>query len=118
MVLIAVVSMTLALVLYIAAYLLATKHRIWHIAAACTAFGLDLYATYLMETKQIIVVTSGRSFLYFHIIVSVVALLAFIALATVGTLRERKPHIFIAKYLFFPIWITSYFSGMFLIISS
>jgi len=118
MVMIAVVSMTLALVLYVLAYVLAKNYRFWHIVAALVAFGLDLYATYLMETKQLVVVTTGKSFLYFHIAISMTALLTFIALAVFGSLRKRKPHVFIAKYIFFPIWLTSYLSGMYLIISS
>jgi len=116
MVIVAVSSMTAALGLYVAAYLLAPhKH---HIFVACIAFSLDLYATYLMETQQIVAISGGRGFLIFHIIVSMSALLAFIALAIVGSLKKRKPHVFIAKYVFFPIWITSYISGIYLISSS
>lgn len=54
MVAVAVISMTLALVLYAAAFSLAKSRHKVHIALATLGFALDLYATYLMETKQLI----------------------------------------------------------------
>lgn len=115
MVTVAVVSMTLALVLYAVAFYLAKGYRKTHITLAGIAFALDLYATYLMETKQLIAVNYSGLLLGSHISVSLLALLSFIAVAAFGIFKKRQYHLVLLKYVFIPTWLASYVSGMVLI---
>jgi len=98
MVSVAVVSMTLALVLYSVAFYLARGYRKTHISLASIAFVLDLYATYLMETKQLIAANYSGLLLGIHISVSLLALLSFLAVAAFGLFKKRQYHLLLLRY--------------------
>ena len=117
--------MSVALVLYFLAYF--TARRVWalHIAAAVSALSLDLYATYLMEVMRIergLVFGMYPFFLKLHTVIAVVALLMFAGQATLGILtwrgmvRGKQLHMFSARYIFLPTWVTAYASGMYILI--
>lgn len=115
MVAIAVTSMTLALVLYAAAFSLANKRHRTHIVLASIAFALDLYATYLMETKQLIASNYSALLLGSHVGVSMLALISFVLVALFGVLKKRQRHLTLLKWFFIPTWLASYLTGMILI---
>lgn len=115
MVALAVISMTLALVLYAVAFNLARSRHKTHITLASIAFVLDLYATYLMETKQLIAVNYSGLLLGTHISVSLLALISFLAVAAFGIFKKRQYHLVMLKWIFIPAWLASYLSGMYLI---
>jgi len=107
--------MTLALVLYGAAFGLAKTHHRVHIALASIAFVLDLYATYLMETQQLIAFNYSALLLGSHITVSLLALISFMLVAIFGILKSRQQHLRLLKWFFIPAWLASYITGMVLI---
>ena len=111
----AVVSMTLALVLYAVAFSLARIKHKTHITLASMGFILDLYATYLMETRQLIAVNFSRALLGFHITISLLALTSFMLVATLGVMKKRNEHLKLLKWFFIPSWLISYATGMVLI---
>ena len=111
--------MTVAMILYVIAFLGAKKWPRGHIAIALVGFGIDIYATALMEiyrTASHLTSAISLSFLKFHTAVSMAALAAFIVQATLGALKMRTVHIVSAKYFFLPCWIVSYCSGIYLIL--
>jgi hypothetical protein len=111
----AALSMTLALVLYGAAFGLARSHYRIHISFAATAFILDLYATYLMETRQLVASEYSTALLGTHIGVSMLALIGFVLVALFGVLKKRNIHLKLLKWIFIPTWLASYVTGMILI---
>lgn len=111
----AVISMTLALFLYAIAFRLAGQHHKTHIGFAVMGFVLDLYATYLMETKQLIATNYSGLLLGTHISVSLLALLSFMLVAMFGLMKKKQHHLKLLKWLFIPAWLVSYVTGMILI---
>ena len=110
--------MTVAMVFYIAAFLLAKNYRKTHITCAVSGFTIDMYATYLMEAMRVashLTFSAYPVFLKFHTIVALIAIFAFLIQAALGILRLRKWHIASAKYFFYPTWGISYLSGMYLL---
>lgn len=110
-------DMTIAMACYFAAFFAAKHIRPLHILFAFTGFGLDMYATYLMETMRM---NAGNtlphvSLLPFHTAVSLLAIIAFFVQMTLGILRKRNAHVISAKYFFLPIWCIAYLSGIYLL---
>ena len=103
--------MTVAMMFYIAAFLLAANYRKTHIACAVTGFALDMYATYLMEALRIashLTFATYPAFLKFHTIVAMIAIFAFLIQAATGILKKKDLHVANAKYFFYPTWGISY----------
>ncbi|MEK7595997.1 MAG: hypothetical protein AAB564_00380 [Patescibacteria group bacterium] len=111
--------MSTALSFYLLAFFSAETYRKTHIFFAAGGFLLDLYATYLMETKYIwtgfIPKTNYQFILHSHTVISILAIAAFLAQMTLGMCRKKEAHIFSAKYIFMPIWIAAYASGLYLL---
>ena len=102
---------TVALLFYFAAYLIARKRKYplyVHISVASIGFAMDMYATYLMsninQTNPSIVVT-------IHTTLTMIAIALFGVQAALGILRKRNAHIWFAQKVFLPMWIISYMSG-------
>lgn len=121
--------MTIALVLYSVAFVLARKKQArTHVFIALLGFLFDLYATYLMSTfNQYTTLGSQSVVIQVHTWLAILALSMFFVQAILGVatyLDRRDPHLFIkhrrrhitfAKWVFFPTWIVAYLSGGMLI---
>ena len=120
--------MTLALALYIGAFVIARRAWTVHVVLALSGFVADMYATYLMA-----MVSRGGlgNFLNIPLSIQVHTLLALFAVgmfliqATLGykTWRSkemwryelyRRRHITFAKWVFLPVWFLAYGSGLLL----
>lgn len=111
---IVVACMTGAFVSYLAALFLAPKTK-KHIICAVIGFSLDMYATYLMETYgRAFVSDFSKMLLYTHTALAGLAILLFLTIASLGARRNPK-HPVLARFLFLPVWVASYLSGLFLI---
>lgn len=115
------VYMSIAMVFYLLAFLSAKKYQKAHIFFAASGFIFDLYATYLMEIMNIWTKTelafkiNYLFILYLHASIATLAILAFLLQAALGISKKRKAHIFWAKYIFLPLWIAAYASGLYLL---
>lgn len=114
--------MTLALALYVVAFLVAKYGKsfwAWHIPIAIFGFILDAWGTFLMSN---IVDVNTNWIVILH------TTLATLALCIVGVqmyfgammvqtedhdtwLEYKKKHIWFAHYIFFPAWVLAYLSG-------
>ncbi|PIP73073.1 MAG: hypothetical protein COW88_03125 [Candidatus Lloydbacteria bacterium CG22_combo_CG10-13_8_21_14_all_47_15] len=109
-----VICMTGALICYLAAMFLAPKTQ-KHWVCAVTGFALDMYATYLMETYgREFVSNFSHTILYLHTALAATAIILFLTIAFLGVKRHSK-HPMLAKYIFLPVWLASYISGIILI---
>ncbi|MEK7599052.1 MAG: hypothetical protein AAB474_01180 [Patescibacteria group bacterium] len=113
--------MSVALGFYLLAFFSAKTFRKTHIFLAVSGLFLDLYATYLMETipadlTELVYLKSHFQFiLEFHTAIAILAIAAFLVQMALGVCKKRKAHIFSAKFIFLPIWIAAYLSGLYLL---
>ncbi len=111
--------MTIAIILYFAAFYIAKKRwGLWwtHIPVAVVAFFFDAYGTYLMWE---IGVWDGMidifTIQFVHTSLSVVALALFFAQAGLGMARKPRAHRWFAVKIFLPTWVIAYMSGFLMI---
>lgn len=113
------IYMSIALSFYLLAFFSAENYKKMHIFFAASGFLLDLYATYLMETMYIwtgfVPKTHYQFVLHSHAAISILAIAAFLVQMTLGIYGKRMAHIFSAQYIFLPIWIAAYVSGLYLL---
>lgn len=111
------ILMTIALVMYFAAYFVAS-HKvdgkrpswfIYHIPVAVVAFCIDMYATYLMFMLDTEVMHWAVAA---HTGITLVAVALFFGQALLGLARMREAHIIFAQYIFLPAWVISFLSGL------
>ena len=105
------ILMTIAMLLYIAAYFIAIYgggYWVYHILIAIIAFVMDMYATFLMVTMPVI---DSTWVITLHMTLTLIAISLFFVQAYLGLMRNRKYHIIFAKRVFLPVWVVSYLSG-------
>lgn len=116
--------MTAALLAYAIAIFLGRQQRAWrlprwvHFSCGFGGFGLDMYATYLMEGLRAKGWSSAgwEPLLIGHTIVSTLAIVLFTLVAVFGYRRQINVHRRLIYYGFIPVWLMSYGSGLFLIV--
>lgn len=110
------VYMSAALGFYLLAFFSAKTRRKTHIFFAVCGFIFDLYATYLMHIGTEIALKNNFQFiLHSHISFALLAIIAFLVQAALGIWKKKEAHIFSAKYVFLPLWIATYVSGLYLL---
>ncbi|MDH5228820.1 MAG: hypothetical protein OEZ58_03645 [Gammaproteobacteria bacterium] len=117
------IEMTMALFFYASAITLGVFHRRWglprwtHFSCGLIGFSLDMWATWEMEQLRHNGwnMDAGGSILFAHTWVSLLAIILFLTMFGLGVGRKIKYHRILSLYIFLPVWLFSYGSGLFLV---
>jgi hypothetical protein len=107
--------MTLAFMLYVIAYFMAKRKNKKHKIIALIGFFMDMYGTYLMFVISNGAMFSGYLYSDIHTVLSLIAFFLFFIQAMLGIFKKINYHMAFAKYVFFPVWILSFISGVFIV---